>query len=167
VVRRNNGLQHTVVERILSPNFHPVDGYPSVALYADSEPRYFRCHLLVARVFLGECPPDLECRHLDGKATDPRLRGDDGEIRLEYGTGGQNREDMRRHGTLPIGEKSGRAKLTDAAVRYILGSSLSNSALARQLGVSNGAVDRVRNGKNWKHIPRPAGLAYSLFRSAA
>ena len=37
-------------------------------------------------------------------------------------------------------------------VRYILGSTMSNAALARELGVSRAAVSNVRTGRTWSWV---------------
>lgn len=50
------------------------------------------------------------------------------------------------------GTRNTNAKLDLDKVRYILGSSLSNVALARQFGVSPGAVSHIRNGRTWSWI---------------
>ena len=44
------------------------------------------------------------------------------------------------------------SKLDLAKVRYILGSALSNAALARELGVSRAAVSNVRTGRTWSWV---------------
>jgi hypothetical protein len=44
------------------------------------------------------------------------------------------------------------AKLDLAKVRYILGSTMSNAALAREFGVSESAVSNVRTGRTWSWI---------------
>jgi hypothetical protein len=50
------------------------------------------------------------------------------------------------------GARNPNSKLDLDKVRYILGSSLSNAALARQLGVSPAAVSNVRTGRTWSWI---------------
>lgn len=50
-------------------------------------------HQVVARAFLGECPPGQETRHLNGDPKDNRLEN------LAYGTRSENVLDSVRHGT--------------------------------------------------------------------
>lgn len=50
------------------------------------------------------------------------------------------------------GSRNHNAKLDVAKVRTILGSSKSNAALARELGVSPAAVSNVRTGRTWSWI---------------
>lgn len=47
------------------------------------------------------------------------------------------------------GSRNYNAKLNREKVRYILGSSGSNRALAKELGVSPAAVSNVRTGRTW------------------
>jgi hypothetical protein len=50
------------------------------------------------------------------------------------------------------GTRNHNSKLDLDKVRYILGSSLSNAALAVELGVSRAAVSNVRTGRTWAWI---------------
>jgi len=50
------------------------------------------------------------------------------------------------------GARNHNSKLDLDKVRHILGSSLSNTELARQLGVSPAAVSNVRTGRTWSWI---------------
>lgn len=50
------------------------------------------------------------------------------------------------------GSRNHNSKLDLDQVRYILGSSKSNAALARELGVSPAAVSNVRTGRTWGWI---------------
>lgn len=50
------------------------------------------------------------------------------------------------------GSRNHNSKLTEEKVRYILSSTKSNSALARELGVSAPAVSNVRTGRTWSWI---------------
>jgi len=50
------------------------------------------------------------------------------------------------------GASNHNGKLVLAQVRYILGSSRSNRALARELGVSSACISNVRTGRTWNWI---------------
>ena len=50
------------------------------------------------------------------------------------------------------GTRNHNSKLDLPKVRYILGSSKSNAALARELGCSPAAVSNVRTGRTWSWI---------------
>lgn len=53
--------------------------------------RTFRVHRLVLEAFVGPCPGDMECRHLNGVRDDCRL------VNLAWGTRAENVEDRRKH----------------------------------------------------------------------
>lgn len=50
------------------------------------------------------------------------------------------------------GSRNWNSKLDVEKVRYILGSPLSNAALARELGVSPAAISNIRTGRTWSWI---------------
>lgn len=50
------------------------------------------------------------------------------------------------------GTSNHNSKLDLDKVRYIFGSSKSNTALARELGVSPAAVSNVRTGRTWSWV---------------
>ena len=66
----------------------------------------------------------------------------------------QNMQDRKRNGHHAIGEKSGRAKLNDEAVREIraMRGIITQHALARKFGVSHTVVYDIQRGKTWKHV---------------
>lgn len=70
-------------------------------------------HRLVLEAFIGPCPKGMECRHLDGNATNNRLTN------LQWGTRAENDADMMRHGTRPRGEKHKNTKYTDEFVGMV------------------------------------------------
>ena len=66
--------------------------YLEVSLWRSGRRYYHNVHVLVARAFLGECPPGQEVRHLNDDRSDNRL------VNLEYGTRSQNMHDLVRNG---------------------------------------------------------------------
>jgi hypothetical protein len=69
-------------------------------------------HLLVLRNFRGEKPsPAHEGRHVDGRITNNH------ESNLVWSTHQENMDDRALHGTVPVGESHGLAKLNDSTVR--------------------------------------------------
>jgi hypothetical protein len=103
--------------------------------------------------FIGPRPPGEDCRHLDGKRGDARLRGDNGEIRLAYGTKAKNHEDSKCHGTdyYKPGEEHPLAKLTEVQVQEILCSPLSSGFVSKTYNISARNIRRIRQGKRWTH----------------
>jgi hypothetical protein len=74
---------------------------------------------------------------------------------LRWGTHKENSADRERLGRhVPAkGEGHGMAKLTEDAVRYIRARvDLSQRALARELGVTQTLIGRVRRRKIWTHV---------------
>lgn len=73
---------------------------------------------------------------------------------LDKGSVADNARDMVQRGRSSMGERNGRAKLTEAQVREILRSPESTASLARRFGVGETAVRKVRLGLSWLHIAR-------------
>lgn len=86
-------------ERILQPQ-SVAHGYLQVGLTKAGKQKFFRVHTLVARAFLGECPPGYEVNHKSetGDKTDNRADN------LEYVTKSQN----IRHAIDVLGRQIGR-----------------------------------------------------------
>ena len=53
-------------------------------------------HRIVLLAFIGKCPEGMECRHLNGKPSDNRLKN------LRWGTHAENEADKKRHGTSSV-----------------------------------------------------------------
>lgn len=113
-----------------------------------------RCltHVLVLLTFVGPAPNGMICRHFpDREPTNNRIEN------LRWGTWEENRADTIVHGTDARGEKSVKAKLTDAAVasarsRYIAGTS-SCRQLADENGVPYHLMWKALKHRTWKHLP--------------
>jgi len=73
---------------------------------------------------------------------------------LSWKTHSENLLDMHRDGTIPDnrGERSSRAKLTEAQVLEILSSDETSTALGPKFGVSPTNISRIRRGRIWKHL---------------
>jgi hypothetical protein len=73
---------------------------------------------------------------------------------LFEGTQADNIADMYNKGRQsdPKGQQHGRAKLTEAKVREIYSSHLSNAALGSLHGVSRFAISKIKCGVNWRHV---------------
>ncbi len=108
-------------------------------------------HVLVLTTFSGPPPEGMECRHKDGSADNNRITN------LEWATKIVNWEDKRKHGTAPIGEKSGAAKLTDANViemrRLRQSTGMQYKDIGAQFGVSGSTASGAITGRYWKHLP--------------
>lgn len=125
-------------------------GYPQVHLRDSGKNRRVSIHILVLETFVGPCPSGQECRHLDGVRAHNWLKN------LCWGTRAENMVDRTEHGKTYQGEQHSQAKLTEQQVRQIIYTYrtglFSQAELARQYGVSQTAIWRIRTKRSWKHI---------------
>jgi len=104
--------------------------------------------MLVAQAFLGPKPfPDAEVAHWDGIPTHNHYTN------LRWATVKENRQDARRHGRGPDGERNAMAKLTWEKVEEIrekFATGLYTQAqLGREYHVTFQAIWSVIHKKNW------------------
>lgn len=73
---------------------------------------------------------------------------------LRWATHAENAADMIEHGTLAIGGRHGRAKLTETQVKEIMSlkDKETRSNIAFRFGVSKQTISRIHCGKNWRSI---------------
>jgi hypothetical protein len=125
-------------------------GYRRVKLWRDGKGCNRFVAPLVARAFIGPCPPGQMVRHRDG------VNDSNVATNLQYGTRSENELDKREHGTAPQGENHPAAKLTRAQVEAIRARYVKNShkdggaAIARDYGVSWTLISYIMSGKLWK-----------------
>ena len=107
-------------------------------------------HRLVLEAFVGPCPADMECRHLNGNPADNRLEN------LAWGTHRQNQADRIAHGTLPFGVTHPLAKLTEEQVRAIraeyAAGGITQPALGAKYGVSGSTIGDIVRRETWGHL---------------
>jgi hypothetical protein len=105
-------------------------------------------HRLVAREFIGECPPGYEVSHKDGCSYN------NSSGNLQYVTHSENELMKRLHGTSKGGERHHGVKLKKEQVAYIkdkLSSGTRGVAtiLAKELGVSESTISQIKSNKRW------------------
>jgi len=83
---------HHNKERILKLNKHR-DGHLLIKLCKNNIYKSFFVHRLVLEAFVGLCPLEMECRHLDGNPENNRLDN------LKWGTRSENVKDSIKHNT--------------------------------------------------------------------
>jgi hypothetical protein len=129
-------------------------GHLKVGLRKDGD-RHWRCiHRLVLETYVGPCPDNMECRHLNGNPKDNRADN------LTWGTQAENSKDAVRHGTHPgflnRGEACGSHKLTEEQVRQIVdmyGTGLfTQREIGKQFGVHPSEISLIVNRKTWRHL---------------
>lgn len=140
-----NGAKPPVTPRLLRMG-RDKDGYAKVRLYIGSRAKDLRVCALVAEAWHGARPEGLVVRHLDGS------KANDKPGNLVWGTPQENSDDSIAHGTWVHGEQVNTAKLTEADVVAIKRSPAGHSELARQYGVTPGAIWHIRAGRSWKHV---------------
>jgi hypothetical protein len=83
-LRRNRLMRPSVVNDV---------GHLQARLSKMGTVRYAYVHRLVLEAFVGQCPPGMQCRHLNGDPSDNRLEN------LRWGTPSEDNYDRIRHGT--------------------------------------------------------------------
>ena len=138
----------TVKERILKTRVGS-GGYLVVGL-ANKRTWRVPIHILVLTAFDKPRSVGQQAQHLNGNASDSRL------CNLRWGTPGENREDMRVHGTTNRGERNGRVKLTkwDVLIEIPCYSALglNYTQMAKRLGVVGSTIRGILLGWYWPHL---------------
>lgn len=127
------------------------NGYLRVTLSGDGERLRKSLHRIVLEAFVGDCPPNHECRHLDG------IRSNCSLTNLTWGTKSQNAIDRIRHGTHVNnqGERHGMTHLRDAQAIEIVrlrNGGMPQKTLAAMFSISQSTVSRITTQKSWRHI---------------
>lgn len=127
------------------------DGHLQVSLRGrDGKARSLLVHRLVIETFVGPKPEGMECRHLNGISTDNRLEN------LQWGTHKQNGADSVAHGTIPIGECNGKAKLSNTQVKEIKQMlserKLTQVKIASLFGVDVDTISCIYRGYSWSWL---------------
>jgi hypothetical protein len=143
---RRNGSPSPVKEKILSPSFKA--DYKVLNLCKNGKKVLTRVHILIAKAFIDN--PDnqpLVCHKNDIKY-DNRLEN------LYWGNHSTNGFDANNNGIGTRGSANGMAVLNASQVREIreLLETDTVSNISRKFGVSRGAINDIRNRRNWKHI---------------
>lgn len=121
-------------------------GYPSFKVSHDGRLIAVRVHRAVAMAFIGPPPTERhEVAHRDGN----RSNNSPGNLRWDTRKG--NFDDKVLHGTHNRGERHPHSRLSNDDVAAIRASSLSNSSLATQFGVSAEHIQRVRSNKKRRY----------------
>lgn len=108
-------------------------------------------HRMVCEIVNGPPPdPSYLARHLCGKGRE----GCCNPKHLAWGTSSQNQADKLAHGTMPVGDRSHLAKLTEADALEIIGlrGTVPQHVLANRFGVQQSAISRIQSGKRWAHL---------------
>jgi hypothetical protein len=109
--------------------------------------KQYECHRLILQEKLGRpIHKKLDTRHLCG------VSACCSPDHLAESTRKENLSDMKIHGTAPIGEKNGNAKLTENEIRAIRKDPRSYCQIAKSYRVSHHAISQIKQHSTWKHI---------------
>jgi len=128
------------------PHFR--SGYIHIDLVVGKKCKTVSVHTLVLLTFVGPKPDGYETRHKNGIKTDNRLEN------LCWGTPQENTNDKHIHGTI-IKRPLPLRRFTVDQVRHIrerLALGVNCTQLAREYGVSRGAISDIKRNKNWRHV---------------
>lgn len=146
--------------------FIDADGYLRYALKGCEKVGAVCAHILVAESFLGPAPSD---RHEVAHENGSRIANHYSNLTWKLSV--ENHADRVIHGTDPVGERNGHAKLTDADVQSIRieyrrikvpGSGRKVSELTARYGLHIATISRIARGRQWTHLPMPNFAAMEL-----
>jgi hypothetical protein len=111
---------------------------------------------MVLEAFIGPCPKNMECRHLDGNSHNNNLEN------LCWGTHEEQSKDRERHGTtnagkfINVGDKAPMAKLTEAKVKiikqFLRAKNYKQWQIAEMFNISESAINMIHRKKTWWYV---------------
>lgn len=122
-------------------------GYMIHSFLNGKKRKSFTLHRLVAELFVEGFAPGKECSHLDGVRANCRADN------LRWETHRENMHRQEGHGTLMLGDRNHKSKLTqeqaDSVIpRHNAGESLSE--IGREFGVTPQSIWSIYHGDNWR-----------------
>lgn len=126
-------------------------GYCRTLLMVDGKTKgqHMTVHRAVCLAFHGPAPRGNVVAHLNGNKLDNRPGN------LSWATQAENVWQAMAHGTHVKGDRCHTAKLNDLSAREILTRTKAGeraSDLAREFGITDGAVCALKAGRTWKHL---------------
>ena len=126
------------------------EGYLVTPVGGGPRCRQRKVHHLVLEAFVGPCPEGQQCRHLNGIRNDNRLSN------LVWGTARENQADCRRHGTLRVGSRHHRTKLTEAQVieirRLWKSGTVKQVEIQARFGIGETGLWSILKNRTWRHV---------------
>ena len=125
-------------------------GYLRICLMRDDGKRWaVYVHTLVLSVFVFPRPDGMVACHCDGNKLNNHFTN------LRWDTAKSNIEDERKHGTLALGERNGKAKFNEKDVVSIRQRAIAGEktkAIAKSFQVDVGTIRRIVLRKRWAHV---------------
>ena len=119
----------------------------TLILSKNNKKKRYSVHRLILEAFVGPCPKDMECRHLDGNKLNNKLNN------LKLGTPKENQADRILHKTYLFGSKCSWAKLNDWKVRIIKrlleDGYLTQTEIATIFNINRRTVSHIKVGDRW------------------
>lgn len=148
-LRLGKSFERPVPSKILTP-YVDADDYDRVKFSRPGDGGNVihrpKVHVIVCEAFHGPRPGGAHAAHGDDNRRNNRLAN------LRWASPTENCSDSRRNGRMPIGERSGTAKITAEQAQAIQASTLSARALGRMFGISAGHAWRIKVAKRWGHL---------------
>jgi hypothetical protein len=124
-------------------------GYAHVGLTKDGKLKTIEVHKIVLEAFVGPAPDGMEACHWDNDRMNNCLDN------LRWGTRFDNASDKIRHGSDPLGERNGRAVLSEADIPIIVrlcSGGEEQDAVSKRFGVSPITISHIMCGRTWSHV---------------
>lgn len=125
-------------------------GYPETLLSNGEIKQRVNVHVVVCEAFHGPRPCGHQVAHGDGSRTNNH------EENLRWASAKENAADRKLHNTEYEGEAHWKTDLTEADVRSIRERYKPGyggyTELAREYGLTRGAIFRIVKRRNWKHV---------------
>lgn len=135
--------------KIMKP-YRRSDGYNMFILRRDGKSFYRKAHQLVAETFIGPKPfANAEVCHNDGSRTNDHVSN------LRWDTRKGNQADKKIHGTLILGSKHARARLTERDVLEIrrrADNGESHAIIGKDYNMIQPNISRIVRREQWKHV---------------
>lgn len=114
----------------------------------DGKQKSIAVHRLVLEAFVGQRPDGMQACHNDGNHLNNSIKN------LRWDTSRNNILDKNKHGTMAIGEKNNKAKISEDQVLLIRACKgmASSREMAKYFNVSQPCMSQILRGATWKHV---------------
>lgn len=146
---RSNGWPMSIKGREISQWLCEGERLTVTLLKLDGSKCHRMVHCLVAEVFIGPRPENLEVCHNDGNNKNNRKNN------LRYDTKEANEKDKLEHGTSNRGTQNGHNKLTEQqviAIKKAIKAGEVQANIAKEYNISQSAVSKIAVGKMWEWL---------------
>jgi hypothetical protein len=144
-IKRIGKAKSAIIGRILKPSIGTHD-YLIVTLSVNNVHKKHSVHRLVLAAFDKPMPRHFDARHKDGTRTNNHIDN------LQWGTRSENMMDAIRHGRTNRGIKNPSVKLNEEKVRAIRIDTRSQPEIAKEYGVGQSVISRIKARKAWDWI---------------